>query len=595
MPNSLPSKQFVIVDVPEVEQDFRVKFVYNFFAPDETVNDSGILPQQFIKDKAAREFTSDFIDTVNFKRFVPRFNKITWKPVLYGDYSNANITATSIKDNLDKIHSETSFTVEDWTTINLQKLSSKDNFQHYVGAYVATLLANEEGEQDISSPVALSNFLAERLPDDIPVNLLVDALYSPEEKGFVFVGEDDEMIDEPSDLEQAGNMKFNVQFNNKLIGRLMSQGASNLTVIQDQGSRDVVQRAKQIQEKAIKEAASNILEGRSYDLEISEAIDVRAIETDSFDPTTTVVGYLINKTETDTDGKIINHPPIIVESPFAHTTVDLKVKYGSSYEYTIQAIALVQIQAENIEDGQSIALDFLVASRPSNVQFVGCVEEVPPPPPADFKITWDYSKNVPMLSWNFPTNSQRDVKYFQVFRRQVLEEPFVLMKMYDFNDAIEPVGLDETPDPLLVETLETDNPKNFWYDTHFDRANDSYIYAVCAVDAHGISSNYSNQLYVWFDRFKNKMFIQQLSVSDAPKAYPNLFVESDVFVDSIKDSGHKKVTLVFNPEAIKVIDSRNNDLQLLKMREGDKYVLQMINLDLQEQQKIEVVLDDKIK
>ena len=107
MPNSLPSKKFIILDVPEVEEDFDSSFVYNFFAFDENVNDSGLLPQNIIKEKASRDFTSDFIDSVNFKRFVPRFNKITWKPVLYGEFNNANITSTSIKDNLSKIHNET--------------------------------------------------------------------------------------------------------------------------------------------------------------------------------------------------------------------------------------------------------------------------------------------------------------------------------------------------------------------------------------------------------------------------------------------------------------------------------------------------------
>jgi hypothetical protein len=118
---------------------------------------------------------------------------------------------------------------------------------------------------------------------------------------------------------------------------------------------------------------------------------------------------------------------------------------------------------------------------------------------------------------------------------------------------------------------------------------------VCSVDAHGLSSAYSIQFFVKFDRFKNKLIKELVSNSGAPKAYPNMNLLTDTFVDSIRDSGHKKLRVVFNTEFLKVADSKDNDLKVLKTSDNSKYRFQMINIDLQEQKVFDISLVDRRK
>ena len=82
-------------------------------------------------------------------------------------------------------------------------------------------------------------------------------------------------------------------------------------------------------------------------------------------------------------------------------------------------------------------------------------------------------------------------------------------------------------------------------------------------------------------------------MAGAPKAYPNAYLMRDTFVDTIRDSGHKKVKIIFSPEYLQVLDSKGNDLKLIKSDNDAKYILQLINIDLQEQQVIDLSLADR--
>jgi hypothetical protein len=70
-------------------------------------------------------------------------------------------------------------------------------------------------------------------------------------------------------------------------------------------------------------------------------------------------------------------------------------------------------------------------------------------------------------------------------------------------------------------------------------------------------------------------------------------LNQDTFVDTIKDSGHKKLKIVFNPEFLNVLDSNGNDLNLLRADSNSSYKLTMLNVDLQSQQNVTISLDDR--
>jgi hypothetical protein len=118
------------------------------------------------------------------------------------------------------------------------------------------------------------------------------------------------------------------------------------------------------------------------------------------------------------------------------------------------------------------------------------------------------------------------VKKFQVFRRASIDEPFQLLKMYDFDDSEIKAEENETVFQGLVEVQS--NPSTLYIDPDFKK-DSKFIYAVVSIDAHGLTSNYSDQFEVTFDRFKNRVIKKRISASGAPKPYPNMYLSADTF------------------------------------------------------------------
>ena len=135
------------------------------------------------------------------------------------------------------------------------------------------------------------------------------------------------------------------------------------------------------------------------------------------------------------------------------------------------------------------------------------------------------------------------------------------------------------------------SPKSYYLDAEFTK-DSRFIYTICAIDAHGYSSNYSIQFECYFDKFANKIIIKPVSLAGAPKVYPNAYLLRDTFVDTIRDSNHKNLEIVFNPEFMTVLDANSNNLNVLKTDADSSYQLQLINVDLQTQENIKINLID---
>ena len=74
-------------------------------------------------------------------------------------------------------------------------------------------------------------------------------------------------------------------------------------------------------------------------------------------------------------------------------------------------------------------------------------------------------------------------------------------------------------------------PMRSFRDFEFDK-NKKFIYALACVDAHGLTSNYSVQMEISFNRRENKLVRKLISRSGAPKPYPNAYLNRDLFIDS---------------------------------------------------------------
>jgi hypothetical protein len=182
----------------------------------------------------------------------------------------------------------------------------------------------------------------------------------------------------------------------------------------------------------------------------------------------------------------------------------------------------VQVNVLSGDTGQVLRASVLFQSNVSTSSTVYCRDEIPPEPPVDFDARWDYQDYSLVLSWNFPVNPRRDIKYFQVFRRDSLERPFELLMEYDFNDSFKQPSRLENTYEHLVKKFES--PFNIYIDKDFNK-DAKYYYAIACVDARGMVSNYSQQFEITFDRIKNKLMKRMVSPSGAPRQYPNVFLK----------------------------------------------------------------------
>lgn len=632
MAKSLPSTKIVFVDIPEIK-NFSGEFQYNFFEPDERVNDSGKTSPDFIRRRSAESFDAEFIDSDKFNRFAPRYVKFDWRPVAQSIRFKPKYP--KIAKNLSKILSEGNFVAEDFTGIKLQdsgadnkirflvKNLTQQNLQvqraitvkeslalgqsftegktHKVAKSKKETIKSGKTLKEISntirlrsdSPQELSDYITKRISREVDPLLITEALNDLGKEGVLFRNSKGKPIKNKTLLWQMTNIQQHMQINNRFLYKTLETArGSSFSVFADELLRDEIEAV----EEGAKRRDPNVLSSGDFDFEIEEYIGFKYVDPDAYDLKFNIIGYKIEKREVTRQGKVLKkHPPICIEDPNVTTTVDTKIKYGSRYLYKIRSIAMLEAFAYEIDDkgdgtGELVVLRFLVSSKPSQSVRINCVERIPPPAPVDLSFRWDKGSRALFFTWSFPVNTQRDIKQWQIFRRRSIDEPFELQQVFDFNDSVVETPFAEKPYPELVENLN--GPQNFYYDYEFT-TDSKFIYAVCSIDARGLTSRYSQQVECSFDKFNNRLKLKLISSSGAPKTYPNMLLRSDTFVDTIKDSGHKKLEIIFNPEYLKVVNNEGDDLKLLRYGRGSVYKMNLINVDLQEQETINIKLLDK--
>lgn len=320
-------------------------------------------------------------------------------------------------------------------------------------------------------------------------------------------------------------------------------------------------------------------------------------------PSAQIVGYLVQKTEVLANGTTQKFPNIFIDNP-AHFSefIDHRVRYGAVYNYKLRSIAKVRAVIKTInqaDGGVSFAIgEFLIASD-GEVVSVKCDEHIPPPPPIRVRARVDHERRKPVITWEFPFVKQRDVKRFQIFKRNNLDEPFTLLAEYDFDDSFDRV--------VPLEVAQEDSLKTFrapvrnYRDDDFNLGYDTAIYAIACVDAHGMSSNYSAQIMINYDKYTNRLHTNVVCNEGCPKPYPNLHLTQDFFEDIIRTSGKLRCTLFFDPEyadVYKMVDTPTDtvktSLELFKTSDVDfNYTLQFINLDMQQDKIIKIKIVDR--
>lgn len=308
-----------------------------------------------------------------------------------------------------------------------------------------------------------------------------------------------------------------------------------------------------------------------------------------------VNGYLIEKFEVTPSGDRILIDKFHVVNVDRSDYEDTEVSYGKTYSYRIKTVFSVFLSS-----GTPLGSQYLVSSRGAPFIDVACIETVPPPPPQnlEFFITPDLDA---MIFWEMPFNTQEDIKRFQIFRRSSLHEPFTLLSEIDFDDSLVLTTRKEFVPEFT--NIKKDSVTTSFVDEDFD-LDKNYIYAICSVDAHDLSSPYSNQYEVNYSRIYGKMMSKVLAFAGAPKQYPNFTLKGAGVLPCIKDSGHKQMRVYFAPDTVVLKGFEQIDSTGVRIETRERFLetnasgepifkIQIINLDWQQSEVVNIGLKNE--
>jgi len=330
-------------------------------------------------------------------------------------------------------------------------------------------------------------------------------------------------------------------------------------------------------------------------------------------PTISPVGILITVYEERNNSFFLIDRKIILDvANFPGDIAYEKIKYGENYLFEARQICLVD-SIFNIDDDfpdpnqTTLALGTYIVLSDKVSTYVECIETVPPEPPNFLTVDLDFESRKPMLSWHFPNNTQRDIKKFHVFKRKNLNSAFTLVRTNNFDNSENPIpsAFNATPE-TIINCLNSKTFPNRFVDYDFNmNQGESQIYAVISEDAHGMTSGYSTQILVRYDKLNNRFNVETISRSGAPQPYPNLFVEQDFFIDVIKQSNYNRCNVFFDPEYYKLFrttDTGDKEINYIKFTGENQieeletefpYQFHFINVDQQLDQVVSVNIANK--
>ena len=320
-----------------------------------------------------------------------------------------------------------------------------------------------------------------------------------------------------------------------------------------------------------------------------------------------LIGYVIERYDSSTNFQVESpEKRIYIDGKNLTNFLDTTILYGQKYYYLVRAVWGRDFFDFDISTGEVRPQRQYFASKPTDPVFVDVSESVPPNEPDGVFFKYNYSRRKGLvITWQYPTGRKRDTKYFQVFRRKSIHEPFTCIAELDFdNSSTKFIRRERVIESRVIKYNET---TTFYEDIEFDRSS-SYIYAVASVDAHGLSSGYSAQTRVTFNKNTNRIELYAISRPGAPKQYPNFFVDPDedetTFVrsftqDVMTSSGKQRVKIYLDPDCEIIRDSTEalgglEEEVHLSMANTDNgiYKLHFINLDRQKDDSLEIRVND---
>ena len=654
---SFPSSVAPIITLT-TPTNVQTEFFYNFFEPDETVSyDPGYLHD-------------DLVDPLHNPGYGPRarFVKISWQhaellPLMEDANQPGRFTGEALNSipslaNMDGIELE-QFVMSNLGLVNLgdsaplmgsafssvlfQDLDLDGKMFHLLSGSFIQMSANAGNSSTTLAP-ALNSHTSYSLFDaavslansnddsDLSNNILVEAL-----TGYISFAESvsGQLLDESGRLQtmkrtfdQARDLPLPAQINNKFIKSIMRTCVNDPLGLFSQEFAPLISHYTKVQNSAILNASSNVLNINSDDWSFDYVTNSQLI-TDIMTPDANTltnfhyigVGYLLTRVEYSLNIETGKHeivdpdsqPRMFYVPPGKNSYNDIEVLFGNKYQYMVRHLALVFLPSfQSDSDGSgnieaATQAGAIIASSPVRTDFVDAVDLTPPPPPSDFQLDWDFTYNALRLTWSLPVTTKKNIVKFQIFRRGSINDPLVLVKEYNFDprpfvQMQSNQYFAENPMPGVVQFPPY--PPQIFFDADF-RTSSRAIYTMCAVSASSVSSVLTPQFEVYFDQKENRLVRNLISASGAQKSMPNRLIESEVFVDTMATSGFSQVRLFFDPEYLIVKDSstlEGKSLRLLSYNANspgqsdsdypNKYRMNFYNADLQKSRPVDIILLD---
>jgi hypothetical protein len=529
-------------------ENLNASFFYNFYTNDEFLVESTVPALKIYKNER------DLI------RRSPRFVKISFNKQSLVPSSVVDRT-NEVRQNIQKVYSVEDIGNSSYTSLISQDSSISDRiFQTIMRS--ATIRGISGNMSDISME------LGRQYGSSLDRELLQDLSISYQNAGAEFVN-DRKSVD-LGKFKRVESFSSFITINDKFIYDIMKGVEENSTPGNSISVSLSADETLAFQKKARSSSASI----SSIDF-ITTLVPVSVNESTDGEFISGIeqVATLVYRQEQLPNGKK-EERLLDVLTPDKTTYIDYSVKLGSQYNYWCHAVYVAKIGVLAEDTEQILRAEVLFQSAPSNSSIVFALDSTPPKHPSDFNITWDYQTNMLALSWNFPPNRRQDIKYFQIFRRKKVSEPFELLAEYDFNDALKQPARFENVNTSLVQKMS--DPMTVYIDKEFSKSS-NYIYCIASVDARGKVSNYSEQMDVSFDIIRNRLVKKVISVSGAPRQYPNVFLKKSFFHDAIFSSKKRRAVLYFDPEYLQIKSSNGGVIDSVIMKEVGSYTMNVLD------------------
>ena len=558
-----PSIAMSIFDVPE-PKSIDGKFTYNYFLPDE------------------RESVDTFKTQESFDRHRQKYARqveLSFSPLSAVVPDSAVLTEIELSDSeksrlltryTDKIVRETDFLGDKFLSVKLQD----SNVTERILANVEATLLQQKVSTTALSPVESVLTYASTTSDVVDGQLILDSVNVDESNEYATI---DPVTGRPFEVSKAGDVSkltFNLSLSQKFAGDISTNAIKTPLSPAYNSMLKVTNDLKEIQVQSRQKPGAYVIKESDFVQTFDPIQQEKMGLDDVFLGGNTVMGYRIKKYRVDDPE---DNDEFFITNTSATSFTDISVMYGKNYNYAISVIYLVRVFGYTRRN--VVAADVLVESRESPSINVVCEEAVPPKAPDGLRFYLLQNKKL-VLEWDYPVNPTEDIKRFQVFRRSSINEPFEMLCQIDFdNSTVLTPRTEVIPSSL---NKKTDVPLTYYCDQTFT-LDSHYIYSVCAVDAHDLSSPYSEQFHVSYDYMAAQLVVEFVSEKNAPKPYPNFLLRNQLTEDAIRDSNHSSLSCYFDPEYLKVIDGNKEDVGLLQTSQDEpSYKLQLLHLNFQQ-------------